>query len=380
VSVTKTAIVHEWFVNYAGSEKCVESFLKVWPEADIYSLVDFLDPEERKLILRGRYANTSFIQKLPFAKKSHRKYLPLFPTAIERFNLSEYKLIISSSHSVAKGVRTKTDQLHLCYCHSPMRYAWDEAEYYLSEANLNSGLKGILARKIINYLRNWDIKSANNVTWFIANSHHIANKIGRIYKRDSDVIYPPVDTEKFPVSYKKENYYLTASRLVPYKRVDIIVEAFARMPDKKLIVAGSGPEKEKLKLKAGPNTEFTGYLDPGSLVNYMQKAQAFVFAAEEDFGIVPIESLSCGTPVVALNKGGTAETIKDGVTGIHFNNQRPEDIAEGIMRFEQIKNTFEPSKLHEYACQFDRSVFEEKMKEYVNEKIRLFYGKGLNQL
>ncbi len=377
---TKTAIVHEWFVNYAGSEKCIESLLNVWPDADVFSLVDFLNPQERKLILKGKHSQTSYIQNLPFAEKSHRKYLPLFPNAIERFNLSGYDLIISSSHSVAKGVKTRKDQLHICYCHTPMRYAWDEAEYYLKEANLNSGLKGSLAHKIIKYLREWDIKSADNVTWFIANSHHIAGKIKRIYNRDSDVIYPPVDTNKFPVSNEKGNFYLTASRLVPYKRIDIIVEAFAQMPDKKLVVVGSGPEKEKLKSKAGLNTEFAGYLDAESLIGYMQQARAFIFAAEEDFGIVPLEALSCGTPVIALNKGGTAETIKDGVTGIHFNEQTPADIIDGVTRFEQKQNIFEPSRLHEYACLFDRSVFEEKMKEYVSEKFRLFYKKGQEQI
>ncbi len=376
----KTAIVHEWFVNYAGAEKCIESLVNVWPDADVFSLVDFLNPQERQLILKGKHSHTTYIQNLPFAEKSHRKYLPLFPNAIERLNLSGYDVIISSSHSVAKGVKTRKDQLHICYCHTPMRYAWDEAEYYLKEANLNSGLKGIIARKIIKYLREWDIKSADNVTWFIANSHHIARKIKRIYNRDSDVIYPPVDTGKFPVSNRKENFYLTASRLVPYKRIDVIVEAFAQMPDKKLVVVGSGPEKEKLKSKAGSNIEFAGYLDSRSLISYMQQARAFIFAAEEDFGIVPLEALSCGTPVIALNKGGTAETIKDGVTGIHFNEQTPADIINGVTRFEQKQNIFEPSKLHEYACQFDRLVFEEKMKEYVSVKSGLFYGKGQAQI
>ena len=370
------AIVHEWFVNYAGAEKCIESFLNIWPEADIFSLVDFLNPGDRAQILQGRHAHTSYIQNLPFARKSHRKYLPLFPNAIEKFDLSGYKVIISSSHSVAKGVRTKKDQLHICYCHTPMRYAWDEAEMYLEEANLNKGIKGIAARKIINYLRSWDVKSADNVTWFIANSHYIAGKIKRIYNRDSDVIYPPVDTEKFPVSGNKKNFYVTASRLVPYKRVDIIVDAFTKMPDKKLVVIGSGPEKEKLKMRAGSNIEFAGYLDSGTMVTFMQEAQAFIFAAEEDFGIVPLEALSCGTPVIALNKGGTAETIRDGETGIHFNEQTVEDLIEGIGRFERKQNNFNPAKLHEYAEKFDRSVFEEKIKKYVSDKYQLFYDEG----
>ncbi len=374
------AIVHEWFVNYAGAERCIESFLNIWPDADIFSLVDFLNPDERTQILKGRHAHTSYIQNLPFAEKSHRKYLPLFPNAIEKFDLSGYEVIISSSHSVAKGVRTKKDQLHICYCHTPMRYAWDEAEMYLEEANLNKGIKGFAARKIIEYLRRWDKKSAENVTWFIANSNYIAKKIKRIYNRESDVIYPPVDTKKFPVSGNKKNFYVTASRLVPYKRVDIIVDAFTKMPDKKLIVIGSGPEKEKLKMKAGANIEFAGFLDADSMVKYMQEARAFVFAAEEDFGIVPLEALSCGTPVIALNKGGTAETIRDGITGIHFNEQTAEDLIDGVTRFEEKHDAFDPKKLHEYAEQFDRSVFEDRMKKYVSDKFSFFYNEGKKQI
>jgi len=189
----KTAIVHEWLVNYAGSERVVESFTNIWPEANVFALVDFLNDEQRELILKGNKANTSFIQKLPFAKTNHRYYLPLFPSAIERLDLSSYDIIISSSHAVAKGIKKKENQMHITYCHSPMRYAWDQAEHYLY------GFKGITAKLFISYLRKWDLKSASNVDFFIANSHHIAEKVKRIYKRDADVIYPPVDTDKFEI-------------------------------------------------------------------------------------------------------------------------------------------------------------------------------------
>jgi hypothetical protein len=208
----KTAIIHEWLVNYAGSEKVLESFTNIWQDADIYTLVDFLDDDLRQTILKGKHPKTSFIQHLPYAKKQHRKYLPLFPKAIEFFNLSKYDLIISSSHAVAKGVKTKKNQLHICYCHSPMRYVWDEADYYLSEANLKSGLRGLAAKMTLKYLRKWDLKSANNVNYFIANSNHIANKIKRIYNRDADVIYPPGDVIRFSMVTKIEDFYLTASR------------------------------------------------------------------------------------------------------------------------------------------------------------------------
>ena len=221
----KTAIVHEWFVNYVGSERVVESLTNIFPDADIFALVDFLNDEQRRIILKNRNANTSFIQRLPFAKRKHRNYLPLFPSAIEKFDLSDYDLVLSSSHSVAKGVKTHKDQLHICYCHSPMRYAWDSSEEYLK------GFKGRIAKLFISYLKKWDLKSATNVTYFVANSNYIAEKINRIYNRHSDVIYPPVDVERFDRAKNKEDYYLTASRLVPYKRMDLVINAFNQMSD-----------------------------------------------------------------------------------------------------------------------------------------------------
>jgi glycosyltransferase involved in cell wall biosynthesis len=368
----KTAIVHEWLVNYAGSEKCVESFTNIWPDAPVYALVDFLTDGQRDIILKGKHAKTSFIQRLPYANTQHRKYLPLFPRAIESFNLKEFNLIISSSHSVAKGVRTKKNQLHICYCHSPMRYAWDEADYYLSEANLNAGVKGKLAKLVINYLRKWDVKSAKNVNYFIANSNHIAQKIKRIYNRDADVIYPPVDTQKFSLNSEKEDFYLTASRLVPYKRIDLIVDAFATMLDKKLVVIGSGPEKEKILSKATPNIDVIGYQDFESLKSYMQKAKAFVFAADEDFGIIVVETMACGTPVIAGNYGGTAESVINGETGILFPEQTVDSIVDAVKKFDVISHSINYSKIRLHSEKFSRQVFETNIKNYVQEKAKLF--------
>ncbi|MBW7842696.1 MAG: glycosyltransferase [Ignavibacterium sp.] len=368
----KTAIVQEWLVNYAGSEKVVESFTSIWQDADVFTLVDFLNDEERRIILKGKKAKTSFIQSLPYAKKRHRKYLPLFPKAIESFDLSKYDLIISSSHSVAKGVRTNKNQLHICYCHSPMRYAWDEADYYLKEANLNSGIKGLVAQSILKYLRKWDLKSADNVDYFIANSNHIAKKIKRIYNRHADVIYPPVDVEKFSLATEKEDFYLTASRLVPYKRIDLIIEAFARMPDKKLIVIGSGPEKERLKAKAASNISLIGYQEFDSLKSYMQKAKAFVFAAEEDFGIIVVEAMACGTPVIAGNFGGTTESVVDKKTGVLFPNQTVDSIVEAVKNFDVIAKSINNSEIRIHSEKFSREIFEKNIKAYVDEKIQLF--------
>ncbi len=371
----KVAIVHEWFVNYAGSERVVESFINIFPEADVFALVDFLNKEHRHQILKGKFAKTSFIQKLPFANKHHRKYLPLFPKAIESLDLSNYDLILSSSHAVTKGVRKNKNQLHISYCHSPMRYIWDEAERYFEAANLNKGLKKFFANQILNYLRKWDLKSAQLPDYLIANSNYISEKIKRIYKRDSEVIYPPVDTTLFPLYEKKEDFYLIASRLVPYKKVDLVVQAFSIMPDKKLIVIGSGPEKEKIKSLLTSNIDFLGYQDSEKLRDYMQRAKAFIFAAEEDFGIVLVEAMACGTPVIALNKGGTAETVIDSKTGLHFTNQSVNDIAQAVRSFENNQNSFIPKVISEYAKRFDRDIFEKTMKNFVEQKMNEFFNK-----
>lgn len=372
----KIALVHEWLVFYAGGERVFESFTNIWKDADVYALVDFLNDEQRKIILKGKHARTTFIQKLPFAEKKFRSYLPLFPLAIESLNFSKYDVIISSSHAVTKGVRKKPNQLHISYCHSPMRYIWDEAETYFEAAKLNSGIKKIIATAILNYLRKWDLKTAQRPDFLIANSKYIAEKLKRIYNRESTVIYPPVDVEKFECVENKDDYYFVASRLVPYKRIDLIVEAFAQMPDKRLVIAGTGPELNKLKSNFLVNVEFIGYQDEKSLKELMQKAKAFVFTAEEDFGIVVVEAMACGTPVIALNKGGTAETVIDGKTGILFDNQTVEDIKNAVRKFESIQETFNHKEISEYTKKFSRKIFEEKIKQYVDEKSEQFFSKS----
>ena len=371
----KTAIVHEWFADYAGSERVVESFTNLWPDADVYTLVNLLNEEENKIVLKSKPAKTSFIQKLPFAKTKHRWYLPLFPFAIERFDFSEYDLIISSSHAVTKGLIKRPDQLHISYCHSPMRYAWDNAELYLNQANISKGLKGFAARSIINYLRKWDLKTAIRPDYLIANSKFIAEKIKRIYNRDSDVIYPPVDIDKFEPVEEKDNFYLTASRMVPYKRVDLIVDAFSMMNDKKLLVVGDGPELNNIKRIASPNVEILGYKSGEEFKTLLQKAKAFVFAAEEDFGITVVEAMACGTPVIAFNKGGTAETVIDEQTGILFDSQTAESIKNAILKFEYLKNTFKPHQISRYTKKFSRDIFEKDIKEYVEQKSLNFFSK-----
>lgn len=368
----KTAIVHDWFAGYAGSERVVESLTNIWRDADVFVLFNLLNEEEQRIVVKDKIPNTSFLQNRRSIRKNHRKYLPLFPYAIEQFDLSGYDLIISSSHAVAKGVLTNANQLHINYCHTPIRYAWDLTHQYLRESGLSHGIRGTIAKSILHYLRMWDVAASNRVDHFIANSNYIAKRIKKTYGRDSTVIYPPVDTDKFKLELNKEDYYLTASRLVPYKRIDVIAEAFSKMNGKRLIIIGEGPEDKKIKLKSGSNVEFLGYQPREKLREYMQKAKAFVFAAEEDFGIMMIEALSCGTPVIAFNKGGASETIIENETGVLFNRQLPEDIADAVNKFES-QQSFNPVKLNEYAKQFDRKIFEEKIRAFVEGKCREFF-------
>lgn len=370
----KTAIVHDWFTTYAGSERCVESFLKIWDEAEIFGLVDFLSDRNRKF-LKGKKINTSFIQNLPFAKKNHRIYLPIFPLAIENFDFSGFNLVISSSHAVAKGSLTNSEQLHICYCHTPMRYAWDLYHQYLKESNLDSGLKGFLVKKTLHKLRIWDSSTANRVDYFIANSNHIARRIKKIYNRESEVINPPVDVNNFTCESTKEKYYLTISRLVQYKKVNLIVEAFAQMKDKKLIVIGDGPDLKKIKSSASKNIEIMGYLNFQHMSEYLKKAKAFVFAAEEDFGIVMVEALACGTPVIALQRGGAAEIIENHKNGILFKEQTKESIINAVNEFETTSEKFDSAEISNTARKFSREVFEEKMKNFVNKKCDEFFNR-----
>ncbi len=373
-SKLKTAIIHEWFVNYMGSEKVVESFCNILPDADIFSLVDFLDDDLRQKILKGKKAKTSIIQKLPFAEKHHRLYLGLFPFAIEQLDISGYDVILSSSHAVAKGVLSNANQLHISYVHTPIRYAWDLYHQYLTDAELGFNLKGLIARKILHKIRLWDVSTPNRVDYFLANSKHIAKRIKKIYNRDADVIYPPVDVNNFSVNSSKDNYYMTAARFVPYKKVDLIVEAFSKMPDKKLVVVGSGPDKEKIKSIAGKNIEFTGYLDSDKLNEYMGKAKAFLFAAEEDFGITIVEAQACGTPVIAYKTGGASETVVDNQTGILFNKQTTDSIIDAVVKFEKQSDKFDSNVIRKHSEIFSRKNFEVAINNYINQKSEIFFN------
>ena len=372
----KKALIHDWFSTYAGAEKCVESFTNIWDDFEIYSLIDFLSDTDRDKILKGKHAHTSFIQKLPFAKDKYRNYLPLFPLAIEQFDLSGYDVVLSSSHAVAKGVLTHSNQLHIAYVHTPIRYAWDLYHQYLRESGLDRGLKGVLAKYFLHKIRLWDASTANRVDHYVANSRYIARRIQKTYGKPSDVIYPPVDVDKFTLREAKEEFYLTASRMVPYKKIDLIVEAFSQT-DKKLLVIGDGPDMAKIKSKAGKNVELLGFADDETMADLMGRAKAFVFAAEEDFGITPVEAQACGTPVICFGRGGARETVRDGESGLYFMEQNAKELLVAVAKFEQNYDKFEPVKIRENSLKFSRARFEAEIKSYVEKKYEEFKD-GLN--
>jgi len=369
----RVAVVHDWLVTYAGAEKVLEQILKVYPEADLFSIIDFIEKSRRGFIL-NKPVKTSFIQKWPKAKTKYRNYLPLMPLAIEQFDLSKYDLIISSSHAVAKAVLTGPDQLHISYIHSPIRYAWDLQHQYLRESGLNKGIKGWVAKYLLHRIRKWDVGTANRVDLYVANSNFIKRRIDKVYRRVSSVIFPPVSVEDFELCTEKDDFFLTASRMVPYKKMDLIVKAFTRMPDKKLKVIGTGPDFKKIEkiAKGYSNIELMGYQKFTVLQDHMKKARAFVFAAEEDFGITPVEAQACGTPVIAFGKGGVLDTVVDGKTGVLYEDQTVDSLTNAIGRFENISTTLKPGGIREHSLQFSNEIFREKFENFVEKEFNEF--------
>ncbi|MBN6741183.1 glycosyltransferase family 4 protein [Acidithiobacillus sp. MC6.1] len=370
----RVAIVHDWLVTYAGAERVLAQMLLCYPEADLYSLIDFLPPEDRGFI-GNRTVTTSFIQRLPRAQKKYRTYLPLMPLAIEQFDLSVYDLVLTSSHAVAKGVLTGPDQLHLCLCYSPIRYAWDLQHQYLLGSGLSTGMKGWIAKIILHYIRLWDNRTAFGVDEFMAISRYIARRIYKVYRRGSTVIYPPVDVSEFSMGTSKEDFYVTASRMVPYKKIDLIVAAFTAMPDKRLVVIGDGPDFAKIKARAGVNVILLGFAEAAVLRDYLQRARAFVFAAEEDFGISPLEAQACGTPVIAFGQGGALETIVPlpeagqiplrPPTGLFFAEQSEAAIIAAVERFEREGDVIQPTACRVNAMRFAPEHFRAEFIDFV---------------
>lgn len=368
-------IVADWLITWAGAEKVISECIGIYPDASLYAVVDFLSSESRALLL-NKEITTTFIQGLPFARRKYQSYLPLMPLAIEQLDVSGHDVILSSSYAVAKGVLTGPDQLHISYVHSPVRYAWDLQHQYLHETGLDHGMKGLLARWLLHRIRMWDHRTANGVDHFLANSQFIARRIRKVYGREADVIYPPVDINAFSIKERKEEYYLTASRLVPYKRVDLLVEAFSHMPDKRLVVIGDGPEMAKIRAKASSNIEILGYQSDEEMKACMQGAKAFLFAAIEDFGITPVEAQACGTPVIALGRGGACETIRpygeQQATGLFFESQDIASVIDAVKRFEQVCHLISPQDCRLNATRFSGERFREELSDYIDNKWNQF--------
>lgn len=369
----KVAVVHEWLETLAGSEAVIEQILSIYPQADLFTVVDFLDRSATGRF-RSHPSRTTFIQRLPGARKHFRKYLPLMPLAIEQLDLRGYDLVLSSSHAVAKGVITGAHQTHISYVHTPARYAWDLQEEYLSETGLDRGMLGGLTRYLLHRFRMWDVASSSRVDHYLANSDFVARRIAKYYRRSANVIYPPVDTETFvPTDAPAEDFYFVFGRMVPYKRVPLIVEAFAAMPDRKLIVAGDGPEFSKAKALAAPNITFTGFLPRPQLLALLQRARAFVFAALEDFGIATVEAQACGVPVIAYGKGGSSEIVRaagshEAPTGIFFDQQTPAAIRDAVQRFESSA-PISATACRENALRFSAERFRSEFKALVDSKL-----------
>jgi glycosyltransferase involved in cell wall biosynthesis len=356
----RVAVVHEWLTEWGGSEDALLQILGCYPTAQLFATIDFLNERDRAK-LGDRTARTTWLQRAPWVRKRFWNYLPVTGLAVESHDASEADILLTSSHAFAKGVLTHAGQLHVSYVYSPMRYAWDLQEQYLRDYRLDRGLKGLLARYMFHRLRAWDRQTSNNVDLFVAISRHVQRRIWRTYRRASLVIYPPVATQRFELGTEKDDYYVTVSRLVSYKRVDLMLQAFGQMPRRKLVVIGGGPELARLRSLCPPNVSLLGWQPDDVVQEHVRAARAFLFAAHEDFGIAPVEAQACGTPVIAYGVGGAAETVRDlgaaQPTGLLFARQTPEDMVDAIERFEQARGAFDPHACRAWAERFGEQRF-----------------------
>jgi glycosyltransferase involved in cell wall biosynthesis len=363
-SPRRVAIVHEWFTSMRGGEKCVEALCEVYPGATVFVLLHnkgTVSPIIERMPIR-----TSWIGKLPFARERYRHFLPLFPAAVRSFDLSGFDLVISSHHCVAKGVRVPSDALHICYCYTPMRYIWTQYEDYF-----DPGRSGFLTRwgmrLFVRPLRAWDLATAGHPHKYIAISENIRDRIRAIYHRESDVVYPPVETAALPVSRQNDGFALVVSALVPYKRVDLAVEACTKL-GRRLVVIGDGPDLPRLQRLGGPTITFMGWQNDAVVRDHFARCSSVLFPGEEDFGIVPVEAMACGKPVIAFARGGALETVLDSPehkTGVLFTEQTAEALAAAIQRCDSMQ--FDPEKLHAWALEFDRELYKKRMAEYIQK-------------
>ena len=358
----KVAIVHDFLMKLGGAERVVKVFADMFPDAPIFTL--FYDEEKvGDVFPKERVITSSLQSSSAFIRKNYRYMVWKFPRAIEEFDLEEYDVVLSSSTAFSHGVLTGLDTKHICYCHSPMRYAWDWTNEYRKENNF-SGLKMLLYTPILKGLREWDQISADRPSIYLANSDNVRKRIKKYYRLDSDVVYPPVDISRFKVTPHHENYFLIVSTLTPYKKVDLAVHLFNKI-GRRLVVIGDGPHREYLESIAGDNIEFLGFKDDDTVKEYMQNCRALIFPGEEDFGMTPVEAMACGKPVLAFGKGGCTETVVSGKTGEFFFEQNVESMEDGLARLLYNERFYRPHTIRRHSTKFSREIFEKKIKQKI---------------
>jgi glycosyltransferase involved in cell wall biosynthesis len=374
-----TAIVFDWTtISHGGAERVLEQIICLFPNSDLYCIAEFV-PEDQRAFFQGKRPTTTFVQRLPFAKSHFRMYVPLFPIAIEQLDLRRYDLVISSSHAFAKGIITGPDQVHVCYCHSPIRSAWDMEQDYRASDKRFSSVKRVVSTMAFHYIRMWDVRTSNGVDQFVANSRFIARRIEKVYRRDSIVVYPPVDVEGFGIGDHTGDYYFASGRLTGYKRFDLLVDAFRLMPNRQLVVGGHGSELKHLRGRAAANVRFLGFQPFDELHHHLRHCRAFLFAGVEDFGIAMVEAQACGAPLICCSKGGARDIVVDGETGITFDEQTPEAVVDAIERFERTGILTSPAEIRETTHRFSVAMFRGRLMQTIDAAILCVKGTGVRR-
>ena len=375
----RVAIVHDWCPDFRGGERVLSDLCKLFPGAEVFTLFDFLSPEVKREHFPGVRFHTSVANRLPYAKRFYRHLFPICPFLIEQFDVTNFDAVITSSAAFARGVLTRPDQPHLCYVHTPIRYAWDEQFSYLQQGRLGYGFKGIMFRYFAYKLRQWDTRTAHSPDLMLANSSYVRSRIRRIYGRQARVVFPPVALSELQYVSEKDDYYVTASFLAPYKRTDLVIKAFAAMPNRRLVVLGDGQQGNSLRKLATPNIEFAGFLPRAEYLRTIAKARAFVFAGCEDFGIALVEAQGSGTPLIAFERGGASDIVRpfaraDRPTGILFSEQTPEAVIDAVGRFEDHSNEILPSFCRENSMRFASDRFAKQISEAFSDVTAMHKG------